>query len=432
METIETMIIGAGLTGLSTAYHLKDGFIVFERENSVGGLCRTFNHKGFELGYSGHLIHLHNDYTKKLISSLLNHNFIKYHRKAYIYYKKLIVPFPFQANLWALPDDIISKCISGLRTAYRKKQNSAIHSLNDWVATRFGDGLAKHFFIPYHTKLYGTASKNITAEWCDQFIPKPDFSEIVEGAKGQQKKDFGYNIDFFYPAKGGIQQLPDALAKAVNNIRLNSAVHKIHWKEKKIETENSAFVQYDRLVSTIPLPELLRKLAPLPADVDCSGKLLRWRSVHCLNLGIRKKDPINRHWTYFPEPEYIFYRVGFTHNFAPGSVPPGCSSLYVEIAADQDQIIKPDELFDKAIRDLRRVEILDNRDEIEARLYLPIPYAYVVYDHNRSAALKTIQAFLQENSIHSIGRYGGWKYSFMEESILDGKKTAENLLRKRE
>lgn len=61
------MIIGAGLTGLSTAYHLKDGFILCEREKSVGGLCRTFNCKGFEMGYSGHLIHLHNDYTKKVI-----------------------------------------------------------------------------------------------------------------------------------------------------------------------------------------------------------------------------------------------------------------------------------------------------------------------------------------------------------------------------
>jgi UDP-galactopyranose mutase len=431
LEKIETTIIGAGLTGLSTAYHLKDGYVIFERENSVGGLCRTFNYKGFELGYSGHLIHLHNDYTKKLIPSLLNYNVKKYHRNAYIFNKNYIVPFPFQANLSALPEEIISECISGLRSAYRKRHNKAVQSIEDWVAAQFGDGLAKHFFIPYHTKLYGTASKNITAEWCDKFIPKPNFSEIIEGANGEQKKDFGYNIDFIYPAKGGIQQLPDALAKGVKNIRLNSAVHKIHWKEKKIEAEDNTFIQYEQLVSTIPLPELLRSLVPLPAEIDRSRKLLRWRSVHCLNLGIKKEDPINRHWAYFPEPEYIFYRVGFTHNFAPRSAPPGYSSLYVEIAGDPDEKIKSEGLFDKAIKDLRRVDILGNSDEIAARLYLPIPYAYVVYDHNRSAALKTIQAFLSKNSIYSIGRYGGWKYSFMEESILDGKQLAESLLRKR-
>lgn len=342
------------------------------------------------------------------------------------------MPFPLQANLSALPEEIINECIFGLKRAYKKRQNKAVHSLEDWVAAQFGDGLAKHFFIPYHTKLCGTASKNITAEWCDKFIPKPNFSEIMEGVKGEQKKDFGYNTDFLYPAKGGIQQLPDALAKTVNNIRLNTAVHKIHWKEKRIETEDNTFIQYEQLVSTIPLPQLLRNLVPLPAEIGQARNLLRWRSVHCLNLGIKKKDPLNRHWAYFPEPEYIFYRVGFTHNFAPGSVPPGCSSLYIEIAGNHHEKINSEELFDKAVRDLRRADILCNSDEIAARLYLPIPYAYVVYDHNRSAALKTIQAFLRKNSIYSIGRYGGWKYSFMEESILDGKRLAETLLRKRE
>jgi protoporphyrinogen oxidase len=54
-----------------------------------------------------------------------------------------------------------------------------------------------------------------------------------------------------------------------------------------------------------------------------------------------------------------------------------------------------------------------------------MPYAYVIFDKKHPSAVETIKAFLQKNNIHSIGRYGAWEYSFMEKSILDGKKTAE-------
>ena len=42
--------------------------------------------------------------------------------------------------------------------------------------------------------------------------------------------------------------------------------------------------------------------------------------------------------------------------------------------------------------------------------------------------MERIFAHLKVRGVESIGRYGGWKYSFMEETILDGKKCAERLL----
>ena len=341
------------------------------------------------------------------------------------------MPFPFQANLAALTDEIVRECICGLNATHRQRRDNANESLEDRVTARFGAGLARHFFIPYHTKLYGNAAKNMSAEWCDKFIPKPDVNEIIEGAYGRQKKDFGYNIDFYYPAQGGNQKLSDAFAEQVQNLWLGSGVKKIHWQQKQIETHKTPPIRYDHLVSTIPLPELLRALFPLPAEFNRARKRLRWRSVHCINLGLKKEDLSNRHWAYFPEPEYVFYRVGFTHNFAPRSVPPNHSSLYIEIAGDPDEKINSEDLVDRAVNDLRRAGILGEEDEIAAMQYLPIPYAYVVYDHHRFSAVNTIQRFLTKNGIHSIGRYGGWKYSFMEEAILDGKQMAERLLRER-
>jgi hypothetical protein len=65
-------------------------------------------------------------------------------------------------------------------------------------------------------------------------------------------------------------------------------------------------------------------------------------------------------------------------------------------------------------------------DHLPVVQFLPIRYAYVIYDDQRGAALATINRFLSDHQAQSIGRYGAWKYSFMEEAILDGKKAAES------
>ena len=48
-------IIGAGLAGLSTAYHLKKDYSIYEQEHEVGGLCKSYTIDGFTFDYTGHL-----------------------------------------------------------------------------------------------------------------------------------------------------------------------------------------------------------------------------------------------------------------------------------------------------------------------------------------------------------------------------------------
>jgi len=78
-------------------------------------------------------------------------------------------------------------------------------------------------------------------------------------------------------------------------------------------------------------------------------------------------------------------------------------------------------------KDLEAARILEKSDRIVVSNFVPIRYAYVLYHAHRKKDLETLFRFLNDNGIYSIGRYGEWKYSFMEEAILDGKKTAEKL-----
>ncbi len=112
--------------------------------------------------------------------------------------------------------------------------------------------------------------------------------------------------------------------------------------------------------------------------------------------------------------------------------PPGTSSIYVEIACKPGQMTpkRERELIARAKKDLIRAGILRTEGEIIVEHREQIPYAYVIYDKNRDRNFEIIQDYLRKKNIYSVGRYGDWKYSTMEEAILQGKEVAEKLTSK--
>ncbi len=442
------IILGAGLTGLSCAYYLKRDYLIFEKENSAGGLCRSQKLDGFIFDYSGHLMHLHQSYTKKLVFRLLGDNLRKIKRNSMIYFRGKYIPYPFQANLWALPERIKNECLKGLQQLMPTSQepgrkndyrsNRSPFSFHNWCLNNYGKGISKYFFFPYNEKIWLHPLKEITTDWVNPFVPQVSGKEIIEGAGKKPKRDFGYNAYFYYPKKGGMQSLIDSFTEKIGNIQLNSKIEEINWKEKIISVNNEKF-KYRHLVFTIPLPELLNRLENLPGNISAAKNKLSWTSVLCVNLGIRRAEKRKRktenekiHWLYFPENKYVFYRVGFYHNISKEMVPKENNnsayiSLYIEISHHPNEILNQKKIISQVKTDLLRCKIINRRDKLLAINLLPIPYAYVTYNHNRNSALSIVNDFLKKNSIFSIGRYGAWKYSFMEESILDGKKTAEIL-----
>lgn len=433
MSDRPTLILGAGLAGISTAYHLKNQpNVVVERESSIGGTARSFKVGKFTFDITGHLLHLHTPYTKKLIPKLLGNKFFSCVRKAWIFSKKTYTKYPFQASTHGLPQNVVRDCVLGFVDAYMEnKLNNTDRSNLDfrsWCYRTFGSGIAEHFMIPYNEKLYQTPSSKMTTDWCGAFVPMPKLAEVIRGALEPQNQAFGYNTTFLYPKEGGIQSLAIAMARNVRDIYLNTSVLKLDWKRKHATLSNGETIPYSSLVNSIPLLELLKLMGDLPPSIQKAKRSLRFASILCLNIGVDRSKISDASWVYFPEKIFPFYRVGFPMNFTPHVVPKGCSSMYVEVPMD---LKKP---FSKAkiLRDVRQglieSRILKHSDRFPVVQFIPVKYAYIIYDQHRQKALRTIFSFLKENDIQSIGRYGAWKYSFMEEAILDGKKAADSIL----
>jgi protoporphyrinogen oxidase len=423
MAKKRVFILGAGLAGLSAAWHLKRKNIdcrIFEKEPEVGGLCRSKDIDGFTFDYDGHLLHFRHKYTFNFIKNLLGDNLIPHQRSAWIYSFGRYTPYPFQVNLYGLPPAIIKECLSGYIEASGDGYPKKPANFFIWLNHAFGKGIAKHFMIPYNTKFWTISLRKLTCEWVDGFIPVPNLSQVMEGTVKESRRQFGYNARFWYPKKGGIAQVPLALANQVKNIYTNCQIIEIDLRKKEIKMASGNTERFDYLISTIPLPEIGYIIKRLPRHICSLIKKLRWNSIFNLNLGIEKKDTFGRHWIYFPEKEFCFFRVGFPHNFSSCITPHNKNSLYVEVSYSKERPIDKNKIISHIKEDLKKANLINQDDRIYVQDANDIKYGYPIYDRNYNFIRTGILKFLSQNNTLSCGRYGSWRYMSIEDSILDG------------
>jgi protoporphyrinogen oxidase len=412
----ETVFVGGGISCLAAARRFRGDSILFEREDRVGGLCRTEAVRGFCFDRTGHLLHLRNKRVERLVGSLLEGNLVSRIRNSWIYSHGVYTRYPFQSNFYGLPPDVVTECLLGVIHAQKEKQSQK--NFADWVTTTFGEGVARHFMFPYNQKLWTVPPKRLTTEWLGRFVPRPDLRKVIAGALADAHDAAGYNAFFLYPKRGGIESLVRALAEGVRNAVCGVGVKRIDLKKKKLTLTTGDRVGFGRLVSCAPLPELVRMTRPLPERVKAAARELRWSSVYNLNLGIRREDT-DRHWVYVPEDRFALYRFGYANNFSERTAPPGRANVYTEVAYSRHRPL-PRGVRSRVVRDLIQIGAIRSKRDVMVTQENHLKYAYAVYDRNRTRAVSTCLRFFESRDIHPIGRYGRWEYGTMEDALLQG------------
>jgi protoporphyrinogen oxidase len=420
------VILGAGLAGLSAAYHAKKRglpHLLFEREARVGGLVRSERVNGFTFDYTGHLLHMKQERTKKLVLQTLGlkKDFVMVERNSWVYSHGRYTRAPFQANLYGLPDAVIAECLEGILRAQAlpPARPGGIEMFEDWNLRAFGRGIYRHFMEPYNTKLWGIHPSQMTVEFMGRFVPKPSLSQVFDGALHDLGKPMGYNAAFIYPRQGGIEILSRALGRQVA-ARLGHIAVQVDLKNREVTFANGLRQTYHRLISSLPLTRLVAILKDKPARIERAAGKLRASSVLNVNFGIGGRNVSDKHWIYVPEKSLPFYRVGFYHNFSALLAPRGGSSVYAEISYSRERPLDKKKAPRQVREGLLQMGILRRSDRIAAEWVADIPAAYVVYDSHRSENVGIIQDFLRENHVTSTGRWGNWEYAAMEDAIWQG------------
>lgn len=428
------VIIGAGLAGLSTAYHLGDRACrVLEKEKEAGGLCRSYQMEGFTFDMTGHLLHFRQAAIKTLVEGLLGGRLEKHVRRSFIYSHRTYTEYPFQVNTFGLPPEVVRDCLLGFIATLTSPSTTRPEdrSFKTWILDNLGAGIAEHFMVPFNEKLWQVSLDELTSDWVSWLVPKPELKDVVNGALGIKDKAFGYNPTFLYPARGGISALPESFLPGVRDIVYGAELVEVDTQRRRATFQDGRqggyTVDYETLVSTIPVPELVRRCPDLPAPIREAAAGLRWVSVYNVNLGMSRERVSDKHWIYFPEPEYPFYRAGFPMNFSPALGPSGCSSLYVEISHRPDAVIPPAVLLQHIRQGMERAGIFQPDDQVIVADVRDIKYGYVLFDKHRARVLPVVLEELERRGIHSIGRYGRWEHTSMEDAIAQGKSLAEKL-----
>ena len=329
---------------------------------------------------------------------------------------------------------IANMCLEGMRKLQNQSENTTKPAnFKDWVLSNFGEGFYNQFFRPYNEKLFQCKLEQLTTDWMGMFVPKPSFEEIEKGSTGNNENVYGYNATFYYPERGGIQSLADAMVSHKGiTVRTNCTVEAINLAGKYVVYNDPLKVTrqrvyYNNLVNTLPLPVLIDLIEDL-GNYDKSRKdYLKYTTVYNLNLAIdRPNIDQGRHWVYYPEAKYSFYRIGFCNSFNPTAGPEGTSSISVEVACKEryNDYSALDNLIET---DLIQAGVLKPTDKVLEKCQIVISPAYVIFDHNRNQAVEELAYRLDKESIYLAGRFGAWRYSFMEADFLDGKAVAEKI-----
>lgn len=422
------IVLGGGLAGLGVAWHLQNNrvpCVVLEKEQEPGGLCRSKQVNGFTFDYDGHLLHFRHGTILDQVKSLLGANLVRHNRSAWVYSHGRLMRYPFQANLYGLPSPIVKECLASFVKAAKSPKALSGKNFLQWIKGTFGDGIARHFMVPYNTKFWTVPPQQMTCGWLDGFVPQPTLNQVIDGAIAASRHQLGYNAHFWYPARGGIGVLPQALGRKIKQVRTGCEVKRIDLAKRLIKCADGHEERYSHIVSTIPLPELARIIYGLPGSVRKEFERLRWNSVFNLNLGIKHRLPADKHWIYFPQKELVFFRVGFYHNFADRMTPEGAGALYAEVSYSQHRPLDKKKVVARIEKDLRKVGLLSSSDDIIQRDINDIQYAYPIYDKVYETARRNILDYLAENHIRTCGRYGSWRYMSMEDVLLEAKDLTE-------
>jgi UDP-galactopyranose mutase len=214
-----------------------------------------------------------------------------------------------------------------------------------------------------------------------------------------------------------------------DRLLLNSRIVSVSLAKKTLILSTGQTVKFDQLISTMPLPVLIRMLGDeVPEPVRAAAAALRHTSVKCVNIGVGREKITDKHWIYYPE-ETVFHRIFVQGNASPHCNPPGGFGFTCEITYGPQKPLAYDDpaLIERCIRDAIRVGFIREDDPILCAHVVDLPFAYVVYDHARVSNIATIKQWLSKHDVILVGRYSEWEYFNSDHAFLAGKRGAEEV-----
>ncbi len=418
---VNNLIIGGGISGLTLANYITD-YLIVEKDSSLGGYARTHYVDDYIWDYAGHFFHFKTDEFKSMfINSMDKNDYIIKNKNTYIYFEDKLIDYPFQMNIHELSKDKFIDCLYDL---FNKQEKEVYNNFLDMLYGKFGISITEMFLKPYNEKLYATDLTKLDKDAMGRFFPYANISEIINNMKNHSNTS--YNNTFMYPKKGA-QVIVNKLCEKVdmNKVMLNTSVTSIDLNKKEVTLSTKEVISYNNLINTIPFNKFL-SLLNIQEYTNFSNEL-SYNKVLVFNLGFDKKSTYNNtDWIYFPDKNINFYRAGFYDNILSTDK----LSMYIEIGYSKESIIDESTInkeLSLTLDNLKKCKIIDDTFKLVKYESIIMDPAYVHIDTLHDKLVKEIINDLETKNVYSVGRYGSWTYSSMEDAMLQSKELVEKL-----
>jgi protoporphyrinogen oxidase len=423
------VILGSGMGGFGAAYRFHaEGItpVMYDKNPYHGGHTASFQGGGFIFDQGPHISFTKDSRIQDLFADSVDQMYETMQLNANNYWRGYWPQHPAQLHLHGLPEDVIVKVISDF-AQQRQAPERPIRNYADWLLASFGRTFAELFPMQYTRKYHLTTADNMTTDWLGPRIYRPSLEEVLRGAISPSAPTVHYISHFRYPRAGGFVSY---LKKFIplGNLKLNHELIAIDPRMRQLRFSNGVVSKYDVLVSSVPLPDLIRMIQGAPQDVRDAARRLACSTCVLVNVGVNRDDLSKSQLTYIYDDDICFTRLSFPHMFSGNNVPKGLGSIQAEVYfSDKYKPLTgaPEDWIEPVIRDLRRMGLILEEDPVVFRSARFLKYANIIFDLERAGALKTVHGYLDDLGIAYCGRYGDWGYMWTDESFKSGEQAAE-------
>lgn len=451
-----TLILGAGLAGLSASYHLgHEHCLLVEKNAHPGGHIRSTRREGFTWDEGPHISFTRNEYVRSLFARSVQNEFVALAVRARNYFRGHWIDHPAQCHLHQVPEPLRSRCVQSFleRRAAQPDTVQPPPHYGEWLDNAYGPVFAEMFPAAYTRKYWTVDAAELGTDWIGPRMFYPAVDDVLQGAKGSLGKETHYITQARYPTRGGYQSFTREIAEGAR-VRLGAAVERIDLRTRQVTLAGGEVLLYDRLINTLPLPWFIGHCAQATPEVRHAAKQLRCSRLLLVNVAAPHPTRQAGHWFYVYDEDKLSTRINCTERLSPENAPRDCTGVQVEVYfPNREEPTDAAAVADKVVHELVEMGFIDESSRTQAGAHtVSVPWANVIFDHQRRAALDCILEWLVpfglareaedlqpgENwtepgavdrgaTLLLAGRFAQWKYFWTDDCVLRGAKLAGRL-----
>lgn len=413
-----TLVLGAGPAGLAVALGLGGDATVLERRGDVGGLSASVEVDGAVFDVGGHSFSTAHPEIRALVHDAVP--IVEQRRHAVCQVGRHRIEYPFQRHFGDLDTATAAACAAGLAAA--NGGANAPH-LDAFLVARFGAGIADTFLRPYNRKLWGHDLTNLATNWVGERIANPAASRP---ARDSSKRPIAVRVPLDeesvvgYPAEGGFGEIARALARRLPDVRLRADVVRIDVENRTVALADTTELPWKCLVSTLPLPELVARIAGAPAEIRDAVAGLQSVALRIVGVVVDGSETSDVQRVYVADGACIAHKIARIHTSSPALRARPRRAIVGEVSTTQHKPLPPGDLAARFVRELVDLDLLPRADRVVRTIELDVRHGYPVPTHDRGARVAVARAWLMRHDIHTIGRFGSWVYVNSDECLYDG------------